>query len=499
MGSGSWRTLATSLVLILAATACAATDTVIADAPIAGQDAAAADTDQTTPNAAPSAATTSDPTTPGLGPSERALPEPPDAIDGPDLEARGMAVVEDAPEVLPATYSNIAATEDTGFYYTALDGQMSLVAFDTKSLTPRYQVAASPLGRVRGAGQHILIDRQLELVFVTGYDDQIGGEEGGYLAAHDATTGEELWRTAIDFWAAQPFVCGDKICVRSSGEQRSIDKATGSLMQFIRVSDRRLLLTRRPLTLTTVSSLRTGEFAALTGSSDFGFNTDWEITAAQFSSAAGQDVDPSFGWSAQLYPDRSVVIVYLARADGQGWATVAINSRTGAIEWGRLDLAPCVDSPLKLVPAIICITGDEPFVSTAVTRIDPRSGEHIWTHELSEGGSELVYDGTKLVAWWYDETNGGKVELDPATGEELPATRAALCLFLNPWHDFEYPDGDVLEFAGGTVYSMCSSDGYLLYPDEVIAMAPSVDIDTAEPSWLVDFDGVPITLLHEGN
>ena len=62
---------------------------------------------------------------------------------------------------------------------------MSLIAFDAQTLTPQYQISASPLGRIRGRGQEIIVDDTRNLVFVTGYDEAVGGEEGGYLAIAD--------------------------------------------------------------------------------------------------------------------------------------------------------------------------------------------------------------------------------------------------------------------------------------------------------------------------
>lgn len=486
-----------AIPLMVAATACSQSATIISDTTVTGQEIPGVEleraaTDDSPADDAPATTVPAAETPAAESPVE--VTEPPDAMAGPDLQARGAAVVESL-DVLPAAYSTIAAVGTTGYFYRAIDGQMALVAFDDETLAPLYQVAASPLGRIRGVGQEVLVDAALGLVFVTGYDVEIGGEQGGYLAAHDAATGNELWRTSIDFWASQPFDCGDVLCVRSIGEQRSIDKASGSLMQFVRVSDRRVLHSSDALTVTTQVSLRTDSFAGLIGSFDFGFDTAWEVTESQLASAVGSAVDPSFGWEAEHYLDDGVVIAHLARVDGEGWGSVAIDSRSGNILWARSDLAPCMYSPLEIVPPIVCTTGDEPFVSIAIERINPQTGDTVWAYDLPDGASEIIYDGTKLIAWRFGDAegdDGSKVELDPETGDELPAARAALCLFLNPWHDFEYPDGDVLDFASGATFSMCSSDAYLLYPDEVILTGPTTGLATDAPTWLVDFDGIPI-------
>ena len=485
-----WRILVSVIAAVILLSACASTDTVIGEADLLAENEVAATATPAAPTAEGEAASESDLGTPRV----EAAAIPPEALEEPDLAPRGLGVVQDAPEVAPPAYSTIGQAAGLGFYYAAADGEMDLIAFDIQTLKPKYQVPASPLGRIRGRGQEIVVDPSQSLVFVTGYDEAVGGEDGGYLAGHDAATWAELWRTSVDYYSDQPFDCGSTVCVRSLNDERRFDKASGALVDFSRVTDRRVFHTSAELTITSRLSLRTGEFVGISAFADYGTDLYWELDADTFATAAGHEVEPGFGWGVEVIADDNVVIMYLSRADSTGWAVAGIDSRTSEILWSRDGLAPCLDTPLEARPAIVCSTTDDPYLPTAIERIDARTGDPLWKLDgFDDGGVEVIYDGTMLTMWTFAaDTTTKNFVIDLDTGGQTPGPSTALCGFQTPWVDFTYPDGDVLEFASALTFSMCSSDGYLLYPDEVIQLAPSIGLEPDKPIWLVDFDGAPI-------
>ena len=389
-----------------------------------------------------------------------------------------------AAEDLPSAFSPIRSVGDLGFYFAIVDEQMQLIAFDAATGQGAYQLSAHPLGRSRSAGQDLIVDDDLGLVFVTGTTDE-ASESSAFLAAHDAPTGALVWQQPIDYFSAQPRDCESSLCLRSAGRQTVIDKTTGMVVDSYQVSDRQVLLDDPSLWLT-IRTSAVGRFLGLIGSLPADRGQLWDIPADIIEDMTGTRVDPLAGARVDYDPETQTAIAYMANAEQTAWVAFGLDTAAGRVTWGN-NFNPCVQSPFQDRPPLVCVVDEATGGLREIGLLNPATGRGRWVLDLDDSVTSVIFDGVDLVVW--RGTIHRRVALD--TGRERDNGTPALCAVPNEAAEFAFPDGQRALWAAARTYSLCGTDGSFLEPAEAVAEAAEIRLDGRE-LWIVDGDGVPI-------
>lgn len=405
--------------------------------------------------------------------------------------ARGMDVVVPAPQVLPPAFSDIRTLGDVTVYYAVTEGQMWLVAFETETLRPLYQVKVDPLLRIRGVGQRVLVDEPTGLVFVTSLAAEPSGSV--HLSALDSSTGAEVWRNHTLLHGVQPALCGRNVCVRNEQVQVNFDLETGDHVDIFEVSGRRVL-SSAGVVVTDVNG--NFGFDGVEGDRAFVESPGWAVSKAELQEASGEVVQPGFGWGSFYDAATDVVVVYLFSAGitngrSRGWVAHGLAAEDGEVLWADVGLGPCLEGFTEPTELFVCDSDGR------LLRLDPLTGESLWSQDVGEE-PELISHGSSLSIW---TTKDGEstysltmLNMDSALGRSAPS--ASVCVNWWPQETVMQQGLAAQDFAGSTQFGLCHKDGYRLDDSALVAGAEVIELaEGSHARWLVDSTGAPAVLV----
>lgn len=437
--------------------------------------------------------------------SQPTQPTPVDQPDSPDKQAdesvhpalrfspeMANGTVFGAPAQLPPTHSPIVSVGDYAAYYSAAASEMYLTVFNAKSGEALYQLQAHPLGRIRGVGQDIVASESNGLVYLTGISDP-ADTATAFVAAHEIATGQRVWQQSIPYGAAQPFLCGHDICVRSEQTQLVIDGRTGSVVRSFEVSDRRLAVANDTVWIATTAD-RLGRFNGLEATHPATDQTIWTLTADHLASHGGLAVDPDYGWAGQHDTESGASIVHIATPSSAAIISFGISAE-GVVMWTRDDLETCVRGPVEPDTPILCTVDLSTNLFSAMVRLDMSNGEPVWSVPLEQTHEEFAFDGRNVTSWLWNGADY-EVELIDATSGAVSDinTNAALCLVAADKALFVYADGVEAEWRSAPNHALCGSDGLYLPRDQAKAATAHLSSATG-PWWLIDEHGLPLAAI----